>query len=74
MKNFVKLIQQVHAERFSVVLSKILSEKIPVTFLLAEPIAQAVEIVKNFRAQGLDITTLIVNDSTPPQLTLISTL
>ena len=60
------MIQQAHAERFSVVLGKILSEKIPVTFLLAEPITQAVEIVKNFRAQGLDITTLIVTDSTPP--------
>lgn len=74
MKNFVKLIKQVHEERFSVILSKILLKKIPVTFFLTEPVAQAVEIVKKFSTQGFDITTLLVIDSTPPQSTLNSTL
>ena len=63
MKNFVKLIQQVHAERFSVVISKILAKKIPVAFLSLEPIAQAVETAKNFRAQNLNIITLITMDT-----------
>lgn len=66
MKNFVKLIQQVHEERFSVVMDKIVRRKIPVAFLSPSPIAQAVEVTKDFRAQGLNITNLIVIDNTPP--------
>ena len=65
MKNFVKLIKQVHAEKFSTVLNKILSKKIPVAFMSLAPIAQAVETAKNFRAQSLNITALFVNDPTP---------
>ncbi len=67
MKNFVKLIKQVHAERFSVVMNKIVTKKIPVAFLSITPIAQAVEATKNLRAQGLNITTLFVADNTPPR-------
>ena len=66
MKNFVKLIQQAHAERFSAVMNRIVTQQIPVAFLSVAPIAQAVETVKNFRAQGLNISLLIVTDNTPP--------
>ena len=55
-----------HTERFSVVMSKIVSRKIPVTFLSVNPTAQAAELVKNLRAQGLNITNLITVDTTPP--------
>ena len=68
MKNFVKLIKQVYEERYSVVLKKILDEKIPVAFLSLAPITQAIETVKNFRDQGLNITNLVVIDSTPAPL------
>ena len=70
MKNFIKLIKQLHEERCSVVLDKIFKEKIPVAFLSIAPIAQAVDIAKSFRAQGLNISTLFVVDNTPPQSTL----
>ena len=66
MKNFVKLIQQVYEEKFSVVMNNFVEKNFPVTFLSMEPVAQAVETVKNFRAQGLNITNLVVVDSTPP--------
>ena len=48
MKNFVKLIQQIHEERFSVVMNKLVTKKIPVVFLSIAPIAQATELAKNF--------------------------
>lgn len=67
MKNFVKLIKQVHEERYSKVLTKVVSNKIPVAFLSLAPTGQATEIVKDFRAQGLNITMLVVNDNTLPQ-------
>ena len=66
MKNFVKLIQQVHEERFSAVMNRIGARKIPVAFLSIAPINQAVEITKNLRAQGLNITRLFVIDNNPP--------
>ena len=68
MKNFVKLIKQVYEERYSVVLKKILDEKIPVAYLTLAPTAQAVETVRNFRDQGLNITNLVVTDSAPAPL------
>ena len=66
MKKFVELIQRVHNERFSVVMNKIVAEKIPVAFLSIAPLANAVEIVKNLRAQGLNISKLVTLDPTPP--------
>ena len=66
MKNFVKLIQQVHAERFSVVMNKITAQKIPVAFLSTAPMDQAIETAKNFRDQGINIATLLVNNAMPP--------
>ena len=70
MKNFVKLIQRVHEERFSTVMEKIVTRKIPVTFLSLAPVDQAVELTKNLRAQNLNVTRLIVIDSTPPPVNL----
>ena len=66
MKNFVKLIQQVHEERFSVVVSSILSRKIPVAFLSTSSNAQSIASIKDFQAQGLNITTLFSFDDNFP--------
>ena len=68
MKKFVELIQRVHKERFSVVMNKIITEKIPVAFLSLAPIEQAVGIVNQLRSQGANVTTLII--PTPPPLDL----
>ena len=70
MKNFVKLIERVHKERYSVVANKLGTKKIPVAFMSLAPVTQAVEIVINLRSQGLNITNLFVLDSTPPPLNL----
>ena len=66
MKNFVKLIKQAHEERFSVVMNKIATKKIPVAFLSVAPTAQAVAITQNLRGQGLNITNLFIVDNNPP--------
>ena len=66
MKKFVELIERVHKERFSVVMNKIVAEKIPVAFLSLAPVANAIQIVQNLRRSGLNITTLIILDSAPP--------
>lgn len=54
-----------HAEHFMKIFSKILDEKIPVAFLSAAPILQAVENAKELRDQGLNVTNLVVVDATP---------
>ena len=66
MKKFVELIERVHKERFSVVMNKIVTEKIPVAFLSTAPLQNSVINVKNMRAKGLNIVDLIVTDSAPP--------
>jgi len=66
LKNFVKLIERAHEERFSAAVNRITARKLPVAFLSVELIAPAVESVKNLRAQGLNITNLIVVDDSPP--------
>lgn len=66
MKKFVELIRRVHQERFSVVMNRIVAEKIPVAFLSIAPIEQAIELVKNLRAQNLNIDTLITTPPPPP--------
>lgn len=63
MKNFVKLIKQAHEERYSAVMGKILQENLPVAFMSLASTAQAVETVKNFRAQGLNIIALFVREN-----------
>ena len=63
MKNFVKLIQRIHEERYSIVLEKILRKNISVAFFSFVPTAQVIATVNDFRAQGLNITNLIVLDS-----------
>lgn len=65
MKNFVKLIKQVHQERYMEVLTKIVTRKIPVAVLSLAPINQAVDTTNDFRDKGLNVTNLIVVD-TPP--------
>ena len=66
MKKFVELIQRVHQERFSIVMGKIIAEKIPVAFLSLAPIEQAVDIVNKLRTNNLNIKMLITIDSTSP--------
>ena len=66
MKKFVEMIQRIHNERFSVVMNRIVAEKIPVAFFSITPLSNAVEIVKNLRAQGLNISKLVTLDPTPP--------
>ncbi len=65
MKKFLELIQRMHRERYSVVINRLVAEKIPVAFLSVAPLENAVDTVKDLRAQGLNITTL-VTISTPP--------
>ena len=65
MKKFVELIKRVHQERFPVVMNRIVAEKIPVAFLSVAPIEQAIGIVKNIRAQNVNIDNLIT--TTLPQ-------
>ena len=59
MKNFVKLIEQVHAQRYMKVLNAVVAKKIPVAFMSIDLLDKAVDTVKNFRAQGLNVTQLI---------------
>ena len=66
MKKFVELIERVHKERFSVVMNKIIAERIPVAFLSLAPVANAIQIVQNLRGSGLNITTLITLDAAAP--------
>lgn len=68
MKKFVELIERVHKERFSVVMNKIVAEKIPVAFLSLDPINNAIQIVQNLRGSGANVTTLITLDSAPPPI------
>ena len=68
MENFIKLIENIHKERFDVVMNKIVAEKIPVAFLSVAPLEQAVELVKNLRKQNLNITNLITLSNLPPQI------
>ena len=67
MKKFVELIKRVHQERFSVVINKILAEKIPVAFLSIAPFENAVATVQNLRQQGLNITNLDTIFPPPPR-------
>ena len=68
MKKFIELIERVHKERFSVVMNKIMAEKIPVAFLSLAPINTAIQIVQTLRGSGLNISTLIILDSAPPSI------
>ena len=59
MKNFVKLIEQVHALRYMKVLTEVVTNKIPVAFLSIESTAKAVADTKKLRSQGLNVKQLI---------------
>ena len=65
MKNFVKLIQQAHEERYFIALTKMFEKKIPVAFLSISSLNQAVETAEDFRAQGLNVTNLLTIDDSP---------
>ena len=65
MKKFVELIKRMHNERYSVVLNKVVAEKIPVAFLTILPIDQAIEKVKDLRARNLNIDNLITFSHPP---------
>ena len=67
MKKFVELIQRVHKERFSVVMNKIVREKIPVAFFSLLPIKDAIKTVEQINRQGININALITLDATPPR-------
>ena len=69
MERFIELIEQIHKERFDAVINKIVAEKIPVAFLSIAPLENAVEVVKNLRAQNLNVATLL-NPIPPPLDTL----
>lgn len=64
LKKFIELIKRIHQERFSIVMNKIINEKIPVAFLSVAPFDQVSKIVKNLRNQNINITNLIT--ITPP--------
>lgn len=66
MKNFVKLIKQLHEERYLVVFNKIITKKIPIAFLSLTQTAKAVETVRELRAHGFNITNLIITDDEAP--------
>lgn len=66
MKNFAKLIKQVYEEKYFSVVKKIIDNKTPVAFLYISPIEKSVELVKNLRSKGWNITNLIVTDNNPP--------
>ena len=66
MKKFVELIQRVHQERFSIVIGKIIAEKIPVAFLSLAPIENVADKIKNLVKDGINVTDLITGTSAPP--------
>ena len=69
MEKFIELIEQIHKERFDAVMNKIVAEKIPVAFFSIASLENAVEVVKNLRAQNLNVATLL-NPIPPPLDTL----
>ena len=68
MKNFVKLIQRIYQERYSVVINKIVAEKIPVAYLSVYSLQNAILQVESLRSQGLNIKHLITNATPPPEM------
>ena len=65
MKKFVELIQRVHKERFSVVINKIISEKIPVAFLSLAPLDKVLKSAEKFFREGININNIIIGNTLP---------
>ena len=65
MKKFIELVKRMHSERYSVTMNKIISEKIPLTFLTIAPLESALETVKSLRGQGLLIDNLVTAQNPP---------
>lgn len=61
MKKFFEMLVEMDAENCAAVLNNLQVGKIPATYVSFATFADAVEAVKNFRAQGLNITALISN-------------
>ena len=66
MKRFVELIRNVSKEQYTYVVENLMAKRIPVAFLSLVPINDAIQKVSQIRARGLNVTTLIVTDTTPP--------
>ena len=70
LEKFIKLIEDIHKEKFDNVMNKIVAEKIPVAFFSVAPFEEAVEIVKNLRKQNLNVADLITTTNAPPLYTI----
>ena len=68
MKNFVKLIKEVHEKRLSVVKKKLIDQKIPVAIISFGPTPGAFEETKACRAQGFNVTTHLIINNPPPRI------
>ena len=64
MKKFLEFVKRLHEERFAVVINRIVEEKIPVAVVSVQSPEVSLNAVKNFREQGINVTTLIAVD--PP--------
>ena len=66
MKRFVELIRNISKEQYTYVVENLITNRIPVAFFAIVPINDAIQRVSQIRARGLNVTTLIVTDTTPP--------
>ena len=66
MKRFIELIRNISKEQYTFVVENLMTKRIPVAFLSIVPINDAIQRVSQIRARGLNVTTLIVTDRTPP--------
>ena len=66
MKKFIELIQRIHQERYSVVIQRIVDDKLPVTCLSVSPLNDAIKNVRSLRSQGVNVNILITNSSFRP--------
>lgn len=66
MKKFTELVTRIYKENFSVILNKMIAEKIPLAFFSVAPIESAITQVEKIKGQGLNIATLVTIDTAPP--------
>lgn len=66
MRKFVELIRNVSKEQYTCVVEGLIANKNPVAFLSLEPINGAIQTVSQIRARGINVSTLITTDKTPP--------
>lgn len=63
MKKFTELVTRIYKENFSVILNKMIAEKIPLAFFSVAPIESAITQVEKIKGQGLNIATLVTIDT-----------